>query len=80
MGEWTGCRLTVGTGDACLEHHADPRGIFVELFEAGVACVCIPANLDKLSKQRGRICAIPLMISGATQLPCRLLAMEEAGK
>lgn len=59
------------------ENHADPRGIFVELFRSGITCVCIPANLDKITGNRIKICAIPLKIPGAVQLPCRLIAVEE---
>jgi len=58
------------------ENHSQPRGIFVELFKAGISCVCIPANLEKISKTRIKICALPLKIPGALQLPCRLLAVE----
>ncbi|MFH0797521.1 MAG: cyclase family protein [Candidatus Omnitrophota bacterium] len=59
------------------ENHADPRGIFVELFKAGISCVCIPVNLDKISKEEVKICVVPLKIPGVVQLPCRLLAIEE---
>jgi len=58
------------------ENHSQPRGIFVELFKAGISCVCIPANLEKISKTRIKICALPLKIPGALQLSCRLLAIE----
>ena len=58
------------------ENHADRQGIFVEFFRAGITCVCVPANLDRITRERIRICAIPLKISGAVQLPCRLLAVE----
>ena len=58
------------------ENHSRPNGIFVELFKAGISCVCIPANLDKISKTKVKICALPLKIPGAVQLPCRLLAIE----
>ena len=58
------------------ENHSDPRGIFVEFFKAGIACVCIPANLEKLSKSKIKVCAIPIRIPGAVQVPCRLLAIE----
>lgn len=58
------------------ENHSQPRGIFVKLFKAGISCVCIPANLKKISKTKIKICALPLKIPGAVQLPCRLLAVE----
>ena len=58
------------------ENHADRQGIFVEFFRAGITCVCIPANLDRITRERIKICAIPLKIPGAVQLPCRLLAVE----
>jgi len=59
------------------ENHADSRGIFVETFKAGITCVCIPAHLDRITKERIKICAIPLRIPGAVQTPCRLLAVED---
>lgn len=58
------------------ENHSQPRGIFVELFKAGISCVCIPVNLEKISEKRIKICALPMKIPGALQLPCRLLAIE----
>ena len=58
------------------ENHADRQGIFGEFFRAGIACVCIPANLDRITRERIKICAIPLKIPGAVQLPCRLIAVE----
>jgi kynurenine formamidase len=58
------------------ENHSQPRGIFVELFKAGISCVCIPTNLEKISKTRIKICALPIKIPGALQIPCRLLALE----
>jgi len=58
------------------ENHADRQGVFVEFFRAGIACVCIPANLDRITRERIKLCAIPLKIPGAVQLPCRLLAVE----
>jgi len=58
------------------ENHSRPQGIFVELFKAGISCVCLPANLGKISGNRIKICVLPLKIPGALQLPCRLLAVE----
>jgi len=58
------------------ENHADRQGIFVEFFRAGITCVCVPVNLDRITRERIKICAIPLKIPGAVQLPCRLLAVE----
>ena len=58
------------------ENHADRQGIFAAFFRAGITCVCIPANLDRITRERIKICAIPLKIPGAVQLPCRLLAVE----
>lgn len=58
------------------ENHVDRQGIFVEFFRAGITCVCIPANLDRITRERIKICAVPLKIPGAVQSPCRLLAVE----
>lgn len=58
------------------ENHADRQGIFAAFFRAGIVCVCIPANLDRITRERIKICAVPLKIPGAVQLPCRLLAVE----
>ena len=58
------------------ENHADRQGIFAAFFRAGIICICIPANLDRITRERIKICAVPLKIPGAVQLPCRLLAVE----
>ncbi|MCM8757379.1 MAG: cyclase family protein [Candidatus Omnitrophica bacterium] len=59
------------------ENQADPQGIFVEFFKAGIATVCLPENLEKITSPRVKICVFPLAISKATQVPCRILAIEE---
>jgi len=58
------------------ENHDDPRGIFVEFFEAGISTVCIPSNLHQITRERIKLCVLPLAIPGATQVPCRCLAIE----
>lgn len=57
------------------ENHKEPRGIFVEFFKAGILTVCNPSNLHRIKKQKLKICVFPLKIKGATQVPCRVLAI-----
>jgi len=59
------------------ENHARPQGIFVELFKADVATVCLPTNLDRITRPVVKICVLPLCLAGATQVPCRVLAIED---
>jgi len=59
------------------ENHARPRGVFVELFRAGISTVCLPDNLDKITRPRVKICVFPLPVAGLTQAPCRVLAVED---
>ena len=57
------------------ENHKDPRGIFVEFFKAGIVTVCNPANLQMIDAQRFKLCVFPLKVPGATQVPCRAIAI-----
>jgi len=50
------------------------HGVFYDLFAAGVSTVCHPVNLHLLTAPRVRVTALPLRVSGVTQLPCRVLA------
>ena len=59
------------------ESNAAPQGLFPALFARGVCAVCCPANLSALTKARIRVTALPLRQTGATQIPCRLLAEQE---
>ncbi|MBT7166809.1 MAG: hypothetical protein HN904_28765 [Victivallales bacterium] len=59
------------------ESNADPQGLFPALFASGVCTVCCPVNLPALRRSRVRVTALPLRQTGATQLPCRLVAEQE---
>ena len=54
------------------------EGVFMHLFRGGVACVCIPDNLDQLPEQQSFFCSVIFLpIPGAVQLPCRVIAELE---
>ncbi len=57
------------------ENHKDPRGIFVEFFRKGILTICNPANLEKITASKVKLCIFPLRIPGATQVPCRIIAV-----
>lgn len=59
------------------ENHSEPRGIFVELFKAGISTVCLPVNLWKISQKKIKVCVFPLRVPGAVQVPCRLFAIQD---
>lgn len=59
------------------ENHSDPRGIFVELFKAGISTVCLPVNLWRIKKNRIKISVFPLKIPGTVQVPCRVIAVQD---
>ncbi len=44
------------------------------LFAGGIATVCQPVNLHRIADPHPRITALPLVVSGVTQLPCRVIA------
>lgn len=48
-------------------------GVFYYLFEAGISTVCYPVNLDKITTPEAKITVLPLPISGAVQIPCRVI-------
>ena len=49
-------------------------GVFYKLFEAGIATVCHPVNLDKLVVPEIKLTVMPLPVRGITQIPCRVVA------
>jgi len=53
------------------------HGVFTELFRHGIATVCCPVNLDKLTARTVRISVFHFPIEGVTQLPCRVIAEIE---
>ena len=53
------------------------HGVFGPLFAAGIATVCSPINLHRLTRSTVRLTALPARFDGVTQLPCRLLAEVE---
>jgi len=69
-----GVRLLVSD---VYESSTDPQGVFPELFANGVYTVCSPVNLHAIRRPRVRLSALPLRQTGATQLPCRLVAEQE---
>ena len=50
------------------------EGVFLELFRAGIAAVCLPVNLSALTTPYVRLTALPVRFETATQLPCRVMA------
>ena len=56
------------------EHDAEPEGVFVDLFSAGVAAVCNPINLQELREPRVKLTALFPRFPSVTQLPCRAIA------
>ena len=50
------------------------EGVFLELFQAGIATVCHPVNLSALVTPYVRLTALAARFATATQLPCRVLA------
>ena len=74
--EWiTSREITLFISDV-YEKQPDQQGIFVELFRRGITCVCCMVNLHEIEEPYLRVCALPLPVPGARQLPCRLLAIE----
>ena len=59
------------------ENHKNPEGVFVELFKAGIATVCLPINLEKITKNPVKLSALCMRAEGVTQLPCRVLVRED---
>lgn len=50
------------------------HGVFGDFFRNGVATVCLPVNLHRLTTARVRLTVLTPAFIGVTQLPCRLLA------
>ena len=59
--------------------YESPRihGVFLHLFRAGVATVCLPVNLALLIRPQVRITVLMPRYLGVTQIPCRILAEME---
>ena len=50
------------------------HGVFLDLFRGGVATLCHPVNLDRLTTPRVRLTVLPAPYEGAVQIPCRAIA------
>jgi len=50
------------------------HGVFFDLFRAGIATVCCPINLHRITTPRCKLTALLPRFRNVTQLPCRLLA------
>jgi len=59
------------------ENHKNPEGVFVEFFKAGIATVCLPVNLQEITKNPVKLTALCVRAKGVTQLPCRVLVRED---
>ncbi len=70
----SGIRLFVSD---VYESDSDPQNVFQCLFAGGIATVCLPVNLHRIADPHPRITALPLVLSGVTQLPCRVIAEWE---
>ena len=66
-----GIRLLVSD---VYESRMDPQNVFYRLFARGVAAVCQPIRLHRVQAPRVRLTVLPLILPGATQLPCRVVA------
>ena len=55
------------------EHNTDKEGVFLHLFRAGIATVCLPVNLGKLP-DRVVLTVLAPRYPQATQFPCRVVA------
>jgi hypothetical protein len=55
------------------EHHTEKEGVFLHLFRAGIATVCLPINLGQLPAQI-KLTVLAPRYPLATQFPCRVVA------
>jgi len=69
----TGIHLLVSD---VYESDAEPQGVFPALFERGICAVCCPVELHRLEDPHPLITALAPRYTGATQVPCRLLAEQ----
>ena len=53
------------------------EGVFLSLFRAGIAAVCMPVNLERLTAPEVLLTLLPLPLAGVTQIPCRMVAEVE---
>lgn len=58
------------------EHETEKEGVFLHLFHAGIATVCLPVNLQVLP-ERVRLTVLAPRYPRATQFPCRVVARGE---
>jgi kynurenine formamidase len=55
------------------EHRTEKEGVFLHLFRAGIATVCLPVNLGELP-DRVKLTVLAPRYPLATQFPCRVVA------
>jgi kynurenine formamidase len=55
---------------------ANPTGIFVELFDAGIPIIANLQNVEKLTHDRVFLIVLPLAIESVCTAPCRIVALD----
>lgn len=66
----SGIRLLVSD----IYESAALHGVFERLFAGGIATVCCPVNLHRVTGTRALVTVLPARFRGVTQLPCRVVA------
>lgn len=70
--------ISLLAGDMTIyDDYYNPTGLLKNLFSRDVIVVAPLVNLDRITKPRIKLVALPLKVKGISGCPCRAIAMEE---
>jgi arylformamidase len=73
-----GMGISMLAGDMTIyDDYYNPTGLLKELFSRDVLIAAPLINLDKLTRPRVKLFALPLKVKGVSGCPCRVFAAEE---
>ena len=70
--------ISLLAGDMTIyDDYYNPTGLLKNLFSRDVLVVAPLINLDKITKPKVKLIALPLKVKGVSGCPCRVIAIEE---
>ena len=69
--------VLLGTDFPRWENLENPQGFFRDFYAADILMLAPCVNLEKITKSRVKLTALPLNIPGTSSIPCRAVVIEE---
>jgi kynurenine formamidase len=69
--------VLLGTDFPRWENLKKPEGFFNEFYSADILMLAPCVNLEKITKTKVKLTALPLRIPGTSSIPCRAVVIED---